>query len=203
MRIVIVDYGMGNIRSIVNALNHIGQADVVVSSSSDCILAADRIVLPGVGHFATAMEQIGSRGIDAVLEEAVLGRKKAILGICLGMQLMGASSTEGGLNRGLGLINAEVTEFDRSAVRVPHVGVNQVMPCAGSRLFEGLGDLPDFYFTHSYKMLSGDDIGQSHCEYSMRFVAAFEKANCAGVQFHPELSQTNGLKLLCNFIERF
>lgn len=203
MKIVIVDYGMGNIRSIINALNFLGEMNITVSSHASEILAADKLILPGVGNFATAISQIKVANIDIALMEAVHIMKKPILGICLGMQLMCSSSTESGINKGLCFVDANVTEFDRNIKKVPHVGVNQVIPIANSRLFSGLGESPDFYFTHSFKMLSSVDIGQSICNYYGQFIAAFEKDNCAGVQFHPELSQTNGLMLLENFIGAF
>jgi len=203
MKIVIADYGMGNIRSLVNAFNFLGKRDVSVSASKAEIDGADRLILPGVGNFATAMARIREARLDGYLAEAVLGRRKPILGICLGMQLMARSGTEGGHGPGLGLVEAVVEGFDRDRIKVPHIGFNQVVPVEGSRLYRGIGEAPDFYFIHSYRMAPLPGIGQSMCRYSESFAASFETGNIAGVQFHPELSQTNGLKLLNNFITEF
>lgn len=203
MKLAIVDYGMGNIHSIIGALNYIGLERIVLTNKIEEIVAADKLLLPGVGNFDTAIRKIKQLRLDDVLLEQVLEYKKPILGICLGMQLLGSSSTESGFNEGLGIIKGEVTEFPRGNQKVPHVGYNQVSACENSRLYRNVREKADFYFTHSFKMLSDANIGQSTCHYGLDFVASFEKDNVAGVQFHPELSQHNGLSLLKNFIELF
>ncbi len=202
MKIVIVDYGMGNINSIVGALKYVGAKEISVSSDFNQLKKADKIILPGVGSFGKAMEQITLKSLDVYLKELVLEQHVPILGICLGMQLLGVSSTEDGSNHGLGFINGNITKFDNSKVKVPHVGFNQVVANRDSLLYEGLPDISDFYFTHSYRMTTHENINQSLCHYQDQFVASFEKGHIAGTQFHPELSQTNGLKLLKNFIEK-
>ncbi len=203
MKLVIVDYGMGNIRSIVTTLNYLNVNDITVSDSLQDLKKADKIILPGVGNFGKAISQIRSKQIDKYLDEAVLSSGKPLLGICLGMQLLGMSSSEHGENRGLGYVNGVVTKFDNTLVKVPHVGFNQVNTNNNSKLFDGISDDADFYFTHSYRMFSDDNINQSLCNYQNDFVAAFEVGNLCGVQFHPELSQFNGLRLLKNFINNF
>jgi glutamine amidotransferase len=204
MKIVIVDYGMGNIRSIVSTLKYLGVQDVVFGSDFEILNSAGKIILPGVGSFGKAITQIRQKNIDTYLNEIVLENKKPILGICLGMQLLGTSSTEDGNNEGLGYINGYVEKFDNSLVKVPHVGFNQVKVNNKLKLYNGFNDeLTDFYFTHSFRMKSEVDINQCYCDYQEDFVASFERENIAGVQFHPELSQTNGLKLLKNFIDKF
>lgn len=203
MKIVVVNYGMGNIQSIMTTLRYLGVEDVYLSADHETLAVADKIILPGVGAFGKAMQKIKEGKIDSYLNEIVVVKKRPLLGICLGMQLLGKSSTEHGLNAGLGFVDAEVLRFDENALKVPHVGINQVIVNPKSKLFKGLNDAPDFYFTHSYKMTSDKDINQSMCEYGTDFIASFEEKNIAGVQFHPELSQTNGLKLLQNFIENF
>lgn len=203
MKIVIADYGMGNIRSIVNALNFLGNTDVSVSAAKGEIDRADKLILPGVGNFSTAMSRIRDAHLDEILSEAVLSKRTPILGICLGMQLMAKSGTEGGPNRGLGFVDGIVEPFDRSRIKVPHIGFNQVSPTPGSRLYQDIGSAPDFYFIHSFRVIPQSAIGQSMCHYSEDFAASFEIGNIAGAQFHPELSQTNGLKLLNNFITGF
>jgi glutamine amidotransferase len=203
MKIVIVDYGMGNIRSIVTTLNYLNVDHVILSESINEFEDADRIILPGVGNFGKAINQIKYKGIDISLKKVVLEQKKPLLGICLGMQLLGLSSTENGFNFGLSYVNGEVTKFDSSQVKVPHVGFNQVNVNPNSKLFEGIKSGSDFYFTHSYRMHSIQDINQSLCFYQNDFIAAFEVKNICGVQFHPELSQFNGIRLLKNFIDNF
>lgn len=203
MKIVIVDYGMGNIRSIVGALKYIGVKEILVSSNYDEIRNSDKLILPGVGSFGKAMHQIRSKNLDTYLQEVVLQEKKPILGICLGMQLLGMSSTEDGDNEGLKFINGEVKKFENMGLKVPHVGLNQVKISGNGILYSDLPALADFYFTHSFKMESLYEINQSMCSYGGDFIASFEFENIAGVQFHPELSQGNGLKLLKNYIEKF
>jgi imidazole glycerol-phosphate synthase subunit HisH len=203
VRVAIVDYGMGNIRSITSALKYLGIDEVVISNKLDDIRSADKIILPGVGSFANAMDSIKKLNLDIILNEVVINDKKPILGICLGMQLMSRSSEEGGLTEGLSFIDSQVTQFSVGNLKVPHVGFNQVEFSNKSRLYEGLDNLSDFYFTHGYQMQSDKNISQSICEYGNRFIASYEVENMVGVQFHPELSQTNGLKILENFIKNF
>lgn len=203
MKIVIVDYGMGNISSIVSALRYIGVEDIKVSHDFDLLSQADKLILPGVGNFAMAIEKIEELGLDEKLKQLVNEQSKPILGICLGMQLLGLSSQENGFNKGLGIIQGVVEKFFQADLKVPHVGFNQVLTMQNSRLYNEIGTNPDFYFTHSFRMNTLSEIGQSYCNYGSDFVASFELDNVAGVQFHPELSQNNGLKLLKNFIELF
>jgi imidazole glycerol-phosphate synthase subunit HisH len=201
MKIVIIDYGMGNIKSIISALKYIGVDEIVVSNQLSDISSADKIILPGVGSFARAMENIKKLNLDIYLKEAVIVERKPILGICLGMQLMGINSEEEGFNNGLGFISGKVTRFNLKGLKVPHVGFNQVIFRNNSKLYEGLDNLSDFYFTHSFQMQSNEDINQATCSYGNEFIVSYELDNIVGVQFHPELSQTNGLKLLDNFIK--
>ena len=203
MKVVIVDYGMGNIRSIVCTLNYLNVHDIIVSDSLKEFESAERIILPGVGNFSKAINQIRAKNLDDYLQSVVIDQKKPLLGICLGMQLLGLSSSEQGYNTGLGCVDGVVTKFDNATVKVPHVGFNQVKVNANSKLFEGIADGADFYFTHSYRMHADEDINQSLCNYQDDFVAGFEVGNICGVQFHPELSQYNGLRLLKNFLDNF
>ena len=204
MKIVIIDYGMGNIKSISSTLKFIGVSEVVLSNKYEDIIQADKIILPGVGSFSLAMVNIKNQKIDYILQKVAIEMKKPILGICLGMQLLGLSSTEDGLSQGLGLIEGNVTRFNNTSnLKIPHVGFNQILPNMRSKLYANLTANPDFYFTHSYRMSSENAICASFCEYGEKFIASFELNNIAGVQFHPELSQKNGLILLKNFIENF
>lgn len=203
MKLVIVDYGMGNIRSISSSLKYLGVEEIILSADFEIMKSADKIILPGVGSFGKAMAQIKKKKLDKSLHQLAIIDKKPFLGICLGMQLMGNSSNEDGDNVGLGMVNAIVRRFNAVDIKIPHVGFNQVKIGSNSRLYDGLIQNPDFYFTHSYCMTGDDNINASYCDYGENFIASFEKDNIAGVQFHPELSQTNGLVLLKNFIEKF
>ena len=203
MRIVIIDYGMGNIKSIISALKFIGVDEIILSNKVEDIINADKLILPGVGSFAKAMENIKNLKLDEILKNIVIKEKKPILGICLGMQLMTKSSDEDGLNDGMGFISADVRKFATNNLKVPHVGFNQVTIPSQTKLYHGLDNLSDFYFTHSYQVQTNSVINQGTCEYGNTFVVSYEEDNIAGVQFHPELSQTNGLKLLKNFVEKF
>ncbi|MEY8199465.1 MAG: imidazole glycerol phosphate synthase subunit HisH [Colwellia sp.] len=203
MNVVIVDYGMGNMRSVVSALNYCGVSNIRLSDGIASLNTADKIILPGVGSFAEAMKRIKESGLDDELREVVLNKSKPILGVCLGMQIMGITGTEGGESHGLGFVEGYVDSFDNFNLKVPHVGYNQLEFSKGSRLFSGIEQGSDFYFTHSFRMLSDSNIDKSICDYGGDFVAGFERDNIAGVQFHPELSQKNGLKLISNFLEKF
>ena len=200
MKLVIVDYGMGNISSLMGALRHVGAGSISVSSSYEELKSADRMILPGVGAFGNAMDRIRDKGLDAIIRELALEQKIPILGICLGMQLLGRSSDEGGSHEGLGLVEADVRKFENVGLKVPHVGFNQVRADENLRLYAGFGDSADFYFTHSHRMISDEDLNACYCDYGGDFIASFELGNIAGAQFHPELSQRNGLKLLRNFV---
>lgn len=203
MKIIIVDYGMGNIKSIIGALQFIGVDDIALSYEYEKIKKADKLILPGVGSFFQAMQTIRKMRLEEYLREVVMLDKKPILGICLGMQLMGMSSTENGFSDGLKFVNATVTRLSDQVPKIPHVGFDQVVVDNRFKLYRGMSGQVDFYFTHSYKMSSENNINQCACEYFDDFIASFEVNHIAGVQFHPELSQCHGLQLLRNFIEQF
>jgi glutamine amidotransferase len=195
---------MGNTYSLQSAFKYLG-VETVLSSDSKQILNAERILLPGVGSFRRAMANLKKSGLDMTLKDAVLRRGIPLLGICLGMQLLGRSSTEDGFTEGLGLLDCPVERFncecDRS-IRIPHVGFNTVFVKEDSFLFRGFSREADFYFTHSYRMTSENESHISGtCFYGETFVASLEKQNIFGTQFHPEKSQSNGLFLLKNFME--
>jgi len=206
MKVVIIDYGMGNIQSIQGALKYIGVDEILVSNQESKISKADKIILPGVGSFAKAMQNIKNLGLDKILKTEVMVNKKPILGICLGMQLMTKNSTEDGFNLGLNFIDGSVDKFNFNNIKIPHVGFNQVSFNNQSKLYKDLVEPCDFYFTHSYKVDINSDvtnINLSTCDYGDNFLASYEFENIAAVQFHPELSQTNGLQLLNNFMKNF
>ncbi|MFI5027880.1 MAG: imidazole glycerol phosphate synthase subunit HisH [Solirubrobacterales bacterium] len=196
-RVAILDYGMGNLRSVEKALEHVG-ASGEISSDPGIVREADGVILPGVGAFPKAMAQIRSRGLDELIAE----RREAgapILGICLGLQLLFDSTTELGGAEGLGLLAGPVAELDADGLKVPHIGWSPVRWEQTSRLTEGIESETPFYFVHSFAPESapGDLLGST--SYGARFCCAAQRDNVFGVQFHPEKSSAAGLRLLSNF----
>lgn len=206
--IVIVDYGIGNLRSVQKAFERAGASAAISDSPSD-IAAADALVLPGVGAFQDAMTEIHARGLVTVLRKEVAEKRKPLLGICLGMQLIARSSTEGGECDGLGLIPATVERLDIEArknwagrkITLPHIGWNAVHPESGSRLFADIPSESDFYFVHSFHVVCDrDSMAAATCDYGLEFTCAIEHENIFAAQFHPEKSQHHGTKLIENYI---
>jgi len=204
-KITVVDYGMGNLWSVISALKYLG-CDVSVSSHPNEIINADALILPGVGSFRKAMNALSETGLDQAIIDVVQAKGRKVLGICLGMQLLGLGSTEDGQTSGLGLIKSmasKFTEVEVSGKKIPHVGFDSVFSQSNSLLFKGLGPVADFYFVHSYRMLPVSENGiSSVCDYGVEFLAAYEHDNVFATQFHPEKSQTNGLLLLKNFLDQ-
>jgi glutamine amidotransferase len=196
-RIAILDYGMGNLRSVEKALEHVG-ASATITADAEAVRAADGLVLPGVGAFPRAMERVRERGLDELADE----RRRAgtpILGICLGLQLLFDSSTELGGAAGLGLLAGEVSALDAEGLKVPHIGWSPVRWERRSSLVEGIDSGTPFYFVHSFapRPVAEDTLGTA--AYGARFACAAQRDNVFGVQFHPEKSSTAGLRLLSNF----
>jgi glutamine amidotransferase len=202
-KVTIVDYGMGNIWSVASAFKYLN-CDIEITSDSRTVEKSQLLILPGVGSFKKAMNSLNKLGLDEALTKRVSDDRVKILGICLGMQLMGTSSTEDGMTIGLNLIPAAVDRFTPNEVgtrKIPHVGFDRVQSEQGSILFRNLTGNDDFYFVHSYRMLSRDLFGfLAMCNYGIDFLAAYEFENVYATQFHPEKSQTNGLQLLKNFL---
>jgi len=197
--IVIVDYGMGNLGSIQNMLKAVGVKSRV-SSDSKIVLEAEKLILPGVGAFDSAMERINGSGLREILDRKALDDKVPILGICLGMQLLTRGSEEGALP-GLGWIPGDTKRFPRiDDLKVPHMGWNLVRNTSSSKLTKDLGEEARFYFVHSYAV-SVDDQRNSilKTSYGIEFDSAIEKDNIMGVQFHPEKSHRFGKALFKNF----
>jgi imidazole glycerol-phosphate synthase subunit HisH len=198
--IAIVDYGMGNLGSIQNMLKRIG-AQATITNDPAKIGAADKIILPGVGAFGSAMENLNKLGLTAVLNDLVLEKRRPILGICLGMQLMTKRSDEGALP-GLGWLDAETVRFENGALRVPHMGWNTVDVKHADPLFKDMYEEPRFYFVHSYYVRCADESDiLTSTRYGIDFCSSFAKGNIRGVQYHPEKSHKFGMLLLKNFAE--
>lgn len=198
--IVIVDYGVGNTHSVLHAIRELGYRRLRVSKESAEILHADALILPGVGAFDACMANLLRHRLDQPLHEAVVMRKKPILGICVGMQLMAEDSEENGLHKGLGWIPGHVVKLELpTSFTVPHVGWNELAVFKQTSLFSRTDANPHFYFDHSYHFCCADALVAADCDYGIRVTAAVVKDNIHGVQFHPEKSHTNGLKLFRGF----
>ncbi len=202
--IAVVDYGMGNVWSVISAFQYLGAMAHLVEDP-ELLTKYKYIVLPGVGSFRKGMEALKARGLDKAIIESVHSNAVSLLGICLGMQLMAEVGTEDGETKGLGLVPLRVDRFEVDELdgrKVPHVGFNSIRAHTKDGFFAGLDDKSDFYFTHSYRMLPlGIDCNIATCSYGVDFLAAFQLDSLFGAQFHPEKSQTNGLIMLKNFLE--
>jgi glutamine amidotransferase len=196
--IAILDYGMGNLRSVEKALEHVG-ADAVITSDAHRAAEADGLILPGVGAFPRAMERIAELGLDGLVS-ASLADGTPVLGICLGFQLLFERSTELGGAAGLALVEGEVTGLRAPGLKVPHIGWEPVRLEAQSELMDGIDDGTPFYFVHGLapRPRQADDV-LATAEHGERFVCAIARPPLYGVQFHPEKSSAAGLRLLGNF----
>lgn len=205
----IVDYNMGNLASVINAFEKVG-ADIAVECDPAKLQNYDKLILPGVGAFADAMEHLKQNGMDeAVKAYAKSGRP--LLGICLGMQLLFESSEEFGSSQGLGLIEGEVVAFDESKfdqkLKVPHMGWNEMFLMKNEKrimkngLFRDLDDDCYLYFVHSFHVVCDDQYAIGKTYYGYEFVSAVNKNNIYGIQPHPEKSHENGLKIIENFVK--
>lgn len=198
--VAIVDYGMGNIRSVINALREIGSDGELISDPA-AIAQHKKLILPGVGAFGEAMRNLRKGGLDRALEEARYGGA-TILGICLGMQLMFSDSEEDGRHDGLNWVRGSVKRFpDAAGLRVPHMGWNELHFARQSALTAGVGDKPDVYFLHSFHCVCADEADVlASSDYGLPFTAMIERDKLYGIQFHPEKSQQAGLAMLRNFV---
>jgi len=204
LKIVIVDYGLGNLKSVYNAFRRIGQ-NPAVSENSEDIRNADKLVLPGVGHFKQGMKNLAEQGLIDELHEHVLVQKKPILGICLGLQLFTSYSDEGEC-AGLQYISHTTKRFagrpEMSSLKIPHMGWNTVTGGGREGIMNGVTDDDAFYFVHSYYIEPNEtDSVSGITGYGLPFVSVVQQDNIYGTQFHPEKSHDPGLKLLKNFCE--
>ncbi|CAA6819197.1 MAG: Imidazole glycerol phosphate synthase amidotransferase subunit (EC [uncultured Sulfurovum sp.] len=199
----IVDYNMGNLASVINAFENVG-AEIAVESDPSKLQNYEKLILPGVGAFADAMEHLKSNGMDEAVK-AYAATGKPLLGICLGMQLLFESSEEFGSSEGLGLIEGKVVAFDQSKfdrkLKVPHMGWNEMFKQKNIPLFNGLDKEFYLYFVHSFHAVCDDKYAIGKTYYGYEFVSAVNKENIYGIQPHPEKSHENGLKIIENFVK--
>ena len=198
MNIVIIDYGLGNLRSIEKALEYIG-ADATISKEASVIDSADALILPGVGAFRDAMMHFET--LERVVKEAV-SEGKPLLGICLGMQMLASQSEEGGFHTGLDLVPGRVVRFPQSELKVPHMGWNSLVVKQDIPLLKGIQNGSFVYFVHSYYVSTDEKYRAAVCDYGGEFSAVItnEAGNVLGTQFHPEKSGDIGLRMLRNFV---
>lgn len=199
MTIALIDYGIGNLRSVQKALEHVG-AVVTLTSDPQVILRATKAVLPGVGAFGDGMKGLRERGlVEVVLEVVRVGTP--LLGICVGMQLLFEESAERGVHEGLGILPGAVKKFPHTGLKIPQTGWNEIVPQKASPLFYELSAGSFAYFNHSYycAAIAADTLAMT--DYGFDFPSIVGRQRVYGIQFHPEKSQTVGLKLLKNFVE--
>jgi glutamine amidotransferase len=194
----IVNYGMGNLRSVEKALERVG-AEPLISDEPEPLGRADGLILPGVGAFPKAMERIRERGFDDYLSSRIVAGTP-VLGVCLGMQLLFERSTEGGGADGLGLLRGGVERLDAPGLKLPHIGWSPLRLQRGSALTEGLADGEPFYFVHNYAPRPEPEELLGSADYGERFAAVVGRHPVYGAQFHPEKSSTAGLRMLASFV---
>ena len=200
--IVVVDYGVGNSHSVASAFHALDCRRIKISNLERDIAAADALILPGVGAFQSCMKSIRKHNLDKILSEYVLEKNKPILGICVGMQLMANISEEDGVHEGLGWIPGRVIKLSPPQdYMVPHVGWNDVRVIKGNTLFSWVDTDPHFYFDHSYHYQCDQKFIVADCNYGQLVTASIAYKHIFGVQFHPEKSQSNGLKLFRAFMD--
>jgi len=200
VRIAVVDYGMGNLRSVSKALERVAPRDqVLVTSDPEAILAAERVVVPGQGAMPDCMRQLAASGAREAVIEAT--RAKPFLGICIGLQMLFERGEEGDA-AGLALLPGGVPRFQVSGLKIPHMGWNEVFQERAHLLWRGIEERSRFYFVHSYYPQPAQGaLTAATCDYGGRFTCAVARDNIFAVQFHPEKSQNSGLRLLSNFVQ--
>jgi glutamine amidotransferase len=200
--LAIIDYGVGNLTSVLNMFRRLG-VDACITSDLETICKADKLMIPGVGHFDKCMQNFNASGLRPAIEEIKAAGSIPILGICVGAQMMTRRSEEG-VESGLGWVEADTVRFQLDpslGLKVPHMGWTDVSAAnSSSPLFKNIPEEPRFYFAHSYHFrFYGEDLTTATCDYGYSFTCAFQKDNIFGVQFHPEKSHRFGMCILTNF----
>lgn len=200
MAIAIVDYGMGNVRSVQKAIEHVAPNDqVFLTDNATLISEADRIVFPGQGAMGACMKALNEHGLVDVIKQAA--HEKPFLGVCLGLQLLFDHSQENGGTEGLSILSGDVVHFPKSELKIPHMGWNMVKQVSDHPLWHNIEDNARFYSVHSYYVKESDSsVVSGSTNYGVDFTCAIAKDNMFAVQFHPEKSQHDGLQLLTNFV---
>jgi glutamine amidotransferase len=198
--LALVDYGIGNLRSVGKALSAVG-AEVKLTSDPEVVLEANKVVLPGVGAFRDGMRGLRERNLIEPLLSLV-SSGTPFLGICVGMQLLFQEGEEHGIHKGLGLLPGTVKRFEALDLIVPHTGWNKILPTKGSKLLQGVEPGAYAYFNHSYYCDASPEDTLAYTEYGVRYSSMIERGSIYGAQFHPEKSQQVGLTILRNFVER-
>ena len=199
VKVCLLDYGSGNIKSVLNLINYIG-SEIVISNDKKDIEGCTHLILPGVGSFGTAMDKIKKEIPLSFLEQEVVTKKKPFLGICVGLQVLFQKGYEFGEHDGLGWLDGIVEKLDAENHPLPHIGWNSIKEKKPSPLFRGLGNINDFYFAHSFAVKTNATFVISKTIYGNTFCSAIQKDNIFGVQFHPEKSQSAGILLMKNFL---
>ena len=202
-KIIVIDCGLGNINSLVNCISSL-DFDYAIINKPDENINFDKMIFPGVGSYDFAMKSIIEKKWDIFIKKNILERKKFYLGICIGMQVLSSIGYENKKTNGLDIIEGDVKIFNSGDhnIKLPHVGWNDVQKINNSELFEGIKNYSDFYFDHSYVMEVKDDVhSTSLTDYNKTFISSVKNQNVYGVQFHPEKSAENGIKILSNFLK--
>lgn len=202
--VAIIDYGMGNLHSVSKALSKVGADNVILTDDAATLLAAERVIFPGVGALRDCIHALKSRGLDDVIRQCA--QEKPVLGICLGMQALFEHSEENDGIDGLGLIKGNVRRFQRTKeapeIKIPHMGWNEVSQHQAHPMWEEIAQNSRFYFVHSYYVdAAQDEVISGETSYGTKFTSAVAQGNLFAVQFHPEKSQASGLRLLANFLK--
>lgn len=202
-KVIIIDYGMGNILSVQNAVHYLGY-QTILTNNPKIIEKNNTLILPGVGSFKEAMKKLNELKLVDAIKKNILINNGKILGICLGMQLLAKKGSENGNCNGIGLIDGSIVSLrDKTKNVLPHIGFNLVDINSGSKLFNGIDKNRYFYFVHSYYFSTKNknlNFKYSYCNYGKKFISSFENDRIFGTQFHPEKSQQNGLTLINNFL---
>lgn len=198
--ILIINLGAGNVNSVFKAFKSLGARVEVINSSQD-LTPCKAIILPGVGNFKQAMDDLVNKGFLEKLNRLVIEKKTPFFGICLGMQLLAEEGEENGKTKGIGWIPGKVVRLNQKDIRIPHIGWDDIQIVKSEPLFKGIEESSSFYFVHSYHFQTDEKFITSECFYGQKIASSVQKDNIFGVQFHPEKSQKKGIQIIKNFLD--